>query len=203
MDDRNREGQFNVRLGEKIRSRRREAGLVQAQLAQMSGLSRASVTNIEAGTQAPPPFRLALIADALRVQVTDLVPTLAEIGAPTLPDGFAAALPGSRRRLTSRRERECPVARADVAARQLLDSIGWTDPPVDPARIAADVLGVVIAEVSMPPDMSGMLVREPERVVIGVNEDHSLPASASRSPTNWVTSICTRDARRSSTQMCE
>jgi transcriptional regulator with XRE-family HTH domain len=91
MDDRNREGRFNVRLGEKIRSHRREAGLVQAQLAQMSGLSRASVTNIEAGTQAPPPFRLALIADALRVQVTDLVPTLDEIGEPALPDSFAAA----------------------------------------------------------------------------------------------------------------
>ena len=65
------------------------------------------------------------------------------------------------------------MARADVAARQLLDRIGWTDPPVDPARIAAEVLGVVIAEVAMPPDISGMLVREPERVVIGVNEDHS------------------------------
>jgi Zn-dependent peptidase ImmA (M78 family) len=67
------------------------------------------------------------------------------------------------------------VARADVAAKQLLDGIGWTKPPVDPARIARDVLGVVVVEVSMPPDMSGMLVREPDRVVIGVNEGHSDP----------------------------
>jgi transcriptional regulator with XRE-family HTH domain len=91
MHDRNREARFNVRLGEKIRSRRRAAGLVQAQLAQMSGLSRASVTNIEAGTQAPPPYRLALIAEALKVRVSDLVPTLDEIGEPALPDSFAAA----------------------------------------------------------------------------------------------------------------
>jgi Zn-dependent peptidase ImmA (M78 family) len=65
------------------------------------------------------------------------------------------------------------VARADVAARQLLDRVGWTEPPVDPARIAAEHLGLVIAEVAMSPDMSGMLVREPDRVVIGVNDDHS------------------------------
>lgn len=65
------------------------------------------------------------------------------------------------------------MARADVAARQLLDKIGWAEPPVDPARIAEEVLGVVVVVVSMQPDMSGMLVREPDRVVIGVNEGHS------------------------------
>jgi Zn-dependent peptidase ImmA (M78 family) len=65
------------------------------------------------------------------------------------------------------------VARADVAARQLLDEIGWTQPPVDPARIAENALGIVIATTAMSPDMSGMLVREPGRVVIGVNEGHS------------------------------
>lgn len=67
------------------------------------------------------------------------------------------------------------MARADVAARQLLDKIGWAEPPVDPARIAEEILGVVVVEVDMPPDMSGMLVREPARVVIGVNEGHSGP----------------------------
>ena len=91
MNDHDREAQFNVRLGEKIRNLRREAGLVQAQLAQMVGLSRASVTNIEAGTQAPPPYRLALIADALRVHAADLVPMLAEVADPELPPRFADA----------------------------------------------------------------------------------------------------------------
>ena len=65
------------------------------------------------------------------------------------------------------------MARADVAARQLLDKIGWTRPPVDPVRIAEDVLGIVIVKVSMSSDMSGMLVRETARVVVGVNEGHS------------------------------
>jgi Zn-dependent peptidase ImmA (M78 family) len=65
------------------------------------------------------------------------------------------------------------VARADVAARQLLDRIGWAEPPVEPARIAEEVLGVLIATVSMQSDMSGMLVRETDRVVIGVNDSHS------------------------------
>jgi transcriptional regulator with XRE-family HTH domain len=91
MNDPNRETRFNVSLGEKIRDRRREAGLVQAQLAQMVGLSRASVTNIEAGMQAPPPYRLALIADALRVHVADLMPMLGEVGEPELPRRFADA----------------------------------------------------------------------------------------------------------------
>lgn len=91
MNDLNREARFNVGLGEKIRNRRREAGLVQAQLAQMVGLSRASVTNIEAGTQAPPPYRLALIADALRAHVADLMPMLGEVGEPVLPPSFADA----------------------------------------------------------------------------------------------------------------
>jgi transcriptional regulator with XRE-family HTH domain len=91
MDDRDREARFNVRLGEKIRDHRREAGLVQAQLAQMVGLSRASVTNIEAGTQVPPAYRLALIADALRVRMADLMPVLSEAGEPPLPASFADA----------------------------------------------------------------------------------------------------------------
>lgn len=91
MNDRNREAQFNARLGERIRNLRREAGLVQAQLAQMVGLSRASVTNIEAGMQAPPPYRLALIADALRVHAADLMPVLGEVGESELPPRFADA----------------------------------------------------------------------------------------------------------------
>ena len=91
MDEPDREARFNLRLGERIRERRHEAGLVQAQLAQMVGLSRASVTNIEAGAQAPPPYRLALIADALSVCIADLTPTLSEVGEPELPPRFADA----------------------------------------------------------------------------------------------------------------
>lgn len=64
------------------------------------------------------------------------------------------------------------MARADVAARQLLDEFGWTEPPVDPKRIAQQMFEVVVAEAAMSADMSGMLVREPGRIVIGVNESH-------------------------------
>jgi len=91
MDERDREARFNVVMGEKIRALRREAGLVQAQLAQMAGVSRASITNIEAGTQAPPPYRLARIANALKVHVANLVPGTSELGEPTLPPSFADA----------------------------------------------------------------------------------------------------------------
>src|SRR5689334_6504280 len=91
MDERSREIRFNVGMGERIRSGRREAGLVQAQLAQMVGVSRASITNIEAGTQAPPPYRLARIADALSVSVADLIPATGELGERTLPPSFADA----------------------------------------------------------------------------------------------------------------
>jgi Zn-dependent peptidase ImmA (M78 family) len=67
------------------------------------------------------------------------------------------------------------MARADVAARQLLDEIGWTEPPVDPRAIAEQIFEVVIVKTAMSSDMSGMLVREPGRIVIGVNETH-IPA---------------------------
>jgi transcriptional regulator with XRE-family HTH domain len=92
MDERDREAQFNVELGKNIRRLRRDAGLVQAQLAQMSGVSRASITNVEAGSQAPPPFRLARIAEALKVRVAELMPEISEIGQPPLASSFANAL---------------------------------------------------------------------------------------------------------------
>lgn len=63
------------------------------------------------------------------------------------------------------------MARADVAARQLLDEGGWTSPPVEPQYVA-EALGVVVVEAPMSWDMSGMLIREPNRIVIGVNKDH-------------------------------
>lgn len=63
------------------------------------------------------------------------------------------------------------MARADVAARQLLEEIGWTSLPVEPREIA-EKLGVVVAEAPMSDDVSGMLVRETERIVIGVNGTH-------------------------------
>ncbi|MEV0168779.1 ImmA/IrrE family metallo-endopeptidase [Nonomuraea fuscirosea] len=65
------------------------------------------------------------------------------------------------------------MARADVAARQLLDRYRQEKLPVEPDLIAKELLGAIVIERSMAPDVSGMLVREPNRVVIGVNEDHA------------------------------
>lgn len=94
MSGNDQEELFNHRMGMKIRALRLDAGLVQAQLARMSGLSRASITNIEAGAQAPPPYRLALIAQALKCDPAELLPSLAEIagGKPALPQHLAEAL---------------------------------------------------------------------------------------------------------------
>ncbi|WP_194915348.1 helix-turn-helix domain-containing protein [Catenulispora rubra] len=92
MDERDREAQFNLELGRNIRRLRLDAGLVQAQLARMTGVSRASITNVEAGSQAPPPYRLARIAEALGVRVAELMPEISEIGQPPLTPSFANAL---------------------------------------------------------------------------------------------------------------
>lgn len=92
MDERDREARFNVELGKNIRRLRQDAGLVQAQLARMTGVSRASITNVEAGSQAPPPYRLARIAEALNVRVAELMPEIREIGKAPLTSNFADAL---------------------------------------------------------------------------------------------------------------
>lgn len=94
MSAKDQELLFNQQVGMRIRARRLEVGLVQAQLARMSGLSRASITNIEAGTQAPPPYKLALIAQALQSEPAALLPSLSEISAVSvaLPRHLADAL---------------------------------------------------------------------------------------------------------------
>lgn len=92
MDERERETRFNLEMGAKIRSLRADAGLVQAQLAQLVGVSRASISNIEAGSQAPPPYRLARIAQALEVSVGELIPATDETDPLPMTSDFADAL---------------------------------------------------------------------------------------------------------------
>ncbi|RSN45412.1 ImmA/IrrE family metallo-endopeptidase [Actinomadura sp. WAC 06369] len=65
------------------------------------------------------------------------------------------------------------MARADVAAREVLDKAGVLKPPVDPFLIAQELLGVLLVKTEMKDDVSGMLVREPTRTVIGVNQSHA------------------------------
>lgn len=63
------------------------------------------------------------------------------------------------------------MARADLAARQLLDQLGCVKPPVHPQKIA-ELLGALVVDTEMSPTLSGMLVREPGRLLVGVNKSH-------------------------------
>lgn len=60
-------------LGERIRLAREHADLTQERLAEMAGLTRVSISNIETGTHSPTVDRLMMIADAVRVPLTLLV----------------------------------------------------------------------------------------------------------------------------------
>ncbi|MFC9749819.1 helix-turn-helix domain-containing protein [Streptomyces niveus] len=73
-----------------IRDARKRAGVTQAYLGHQAGLSRGSIANIEAGTQAPPLYRLALIAVALKIQPAELMPPLCLDEAAGLPARHAA-----------------------------------------------------------------------------------------------------------------
>jgi transcriptional regulator with XRE-family HTH domain len=68
------EERFNRELGARIRTEREAARLTQEALATAVGLSRGSIANIERGDQAPPTYRLMLIAQALRLSVMALLP---------------------------------------------------------------------------------------------------------------------------------
>ncbi|MFE7497582.1 ImmA/IrrE family metallo-endopeptidase [Streptomyces albidoflavus] len=63
------------------------------------------------------------------------------------------------------------MAKADVAARSLLEELQIRTPPVDPYDVAKR-LGVVVVPQRLDGDVSGMLLRRDGNCVIGVNEDH-------------------------------
>ena len=69
------EERFNRELGARIRAARDEARLTQEALASAVGLSRGSIANIERGDQAPPTYRLTLIAQALKLDLMALLPS--------------------------------------------------------------------------------------------------------------------------------
>ena len=66
-------------IGERISSVRVSAGLSQNKLAKKLELSRVSIVNIEKGRQRAPVHVLWRIAEALGVEITDFIPTLAQI----------------------------------------------------------------------------------------------------------------------------
>lgn len=76
------EREFLASFGRELRRRREELGLSQAQFAAMLGLTRTSVTNMEAGKQDTTVGRLMVLAAALGCQPTDLLPRFEEVRRP-------------------------------------------------------------------------------------------------------------------------
>lgn len=86
-------------LGQRIRQLRESqprggARLTQAELAEMVGLERTSITNIERGNQKLPLPTLYRICEALKVPIGDVMPAIAEAqsstAAPTEEFSFAS-----------------------------------------------------------------------------------------------------------------
>ena len=68
------QGPFYRALGEQIRLARKAAKITQAQLANVAGLSRTSITNIETGRQPIYAHTLARVADVLGKPIIDFFP---------------------------------------------------------------------------------------------------------------------------------
>jgi transcriptional regulator with XRE-family HTH domain len=103
---------FYVQLGRRIRAARTKAQLRQDQLGQSLGLSRTSVTNIEQGRQRLQVHHLALVSEALRVPIAELVDGLtAEPRTTDLPEEAKQLDPAARewvRRVAARLGTEKP-----------------------------------------------------------------------------------------------
>jgi transcriptional regulator with XRE-family HTH domain len=65
---------FYETLGKNIRKWRDQRGLSQEDLANLVGLTRTSLTNIENGRQHPPLYTFCEIADQLKVSILELLP---------------------------------------------------------------------------------------------------------------------------------
>jgi len=69
-----RSEQLYEEFGRRVRAIRRRAGVTQGELAQQLGLSRTSVSNIEAGRQRLPLHHLYAFAAALDCELLELIP---------------------------------------------------------------------------------------------------------------------------------
>lgn len=73
-------------IGERLKQRRLEANVTQAQLAEAAGVLRTSITNIEAGRQKPPLHLLYKMCMALDMEVSSVIPANEEVaGASAVP----------------------------------------------------------------------------------------------------------------------
>jgi transcriptional regulator with XRE-family HTH domain len=63
-------------FGSKVRQKRLEAGLRQSEVAERVGLTRASISNLEAGRQRPLLHQVYELARTLHTDLHDLLPTI-------------------------------------------------------------------------------------------------------------------------------
>ncbi|QKW23978.1 helix-turn-helix transcriptional regulator [Kitasatospora sp. NA04385] len=98
---------YDREVGRRVKAARLQANLTQELLAREIGVTRASVTNIEKGVQAPPPYRLVRIATALSVEPAELLPPL-RVLAPThdLPQELADMVASVERAAEELRSRD-------------------------------------------------------------------------------------------------
>jgi transcriptional regulator with XRE-family HTH domain len=66
--------QLYTEFGDRVRRRRTELGVLQSEVARRMGLSRASISNLEAGRQHPQLHQVYEIAGILQVEVGALLP---------------------------------------------------------------------------------------------------------------------------------
>ncbi len=69
---------FGKALGEKITAGRQKQGYSQAQLAELTDVSRGQIARYEAGSQIPSAHTLRLLASALGVKLEALTPPVAK-----------------------------------------------------------------------------------------------------------------------------
>ena len=185
------------RVGQNVAGRRREIGLSQTELAERCGLTRGSIANIESGRQRPTLHTLSDIAGALEVDMLSLLSSPegnagdeeeaaggAGFGGGLVGGGAVAgaALAGVAARALIRMIRSSapedagdsspiPTEELEKKAGDLLQEAAMVQAPV-PVDEVARHLGIQVDEADLGEECSGMLVRDEESAVIGVNANH-------------------------------
>ena len=66
-------------IGRRVAAKRSERGLTQQEAAELTGVSRQSLSMIETGTQAPRWETIYSLSEVLRCEVFDLLPTYRQV----------------------------------------------------------------------------------------------------------------------------
>ncbi len=173
------------RVGRNVAGRRREIGLSQTELAKRCGLTRGSIANIESGRQRPTLHTLSDIAGALEVDMLSLLSSpggnagdeeeaVGAVAGAVLAGVAARALIRMIRSSAPKDAGESspiPTEELEKKAGDLLQEAAMVQAPV-PVDEVARYLGIQVDEVDLGEECSGMLVREEDYAVIGVNANH-------------------------------